>query len=145
MELRTWSPFFDLDKDWRFSDFPRMARELTDLDFRPSIDVVKESDELIVTAELPGTAAEDIDVSVDGGVLTIKGEKSEQNETSEDNRFMRERVYGRFLRRITLPDGVATDTLKALYDKGVLTIRMAIPEQKIDEPRHIPIEVNGGK
>lgn len=145
MELRTWSPFFDLDKDWRFSDFPRMARELTDLDFRPSIDVVKESDELIVTAELPGMAAEDIDVSVDGGVLTIKGEKSEQNETSEDNRFMRERVYGRFLRRITLPDGVATDTLKALYDKGVLTIRMAIPEQKIDEPRHIPIEVNGGK
>lgn len=145
MELRTWSPFFDLDKDWRFSDFPRMARELTGLEFRPSIDVVKESDELIVTAELPGTAAEDIDVSVDGGVLTIKGEKSEQNETSEDNRFMRERVYGRFLRRITLPDGVATDTLKALYDKGVLTIRMAIPEQKIDEPRHIPIEVNGGK
>lgn len=144
MELRTWSPFFDLDKDWRFFDLPRMAREMTGFEFRPSIDIVKEGDELLVTAELPGMKAEDIDVSIDSGVLTIKGEKSEQKEISEDDRFMRERVYGRFLRRITLPDGVAADTLKAVYDKGVLTIRMAIPEAQVEEPRHIPIEVNGG-
>lgn len=145
MELRTWSPFFDLDKDWRFFDLPRMARELTGFEFRPSIDVVKEGDELIVTAELPGMTAKDIDVSIDAGVLTIRGEKSELKETSEDDRFMRERVYGKFLRRITLPDGVVADTLKAVYDKGVLTIRMTLPVEKVEEPRHIPIEVNGGK
>lgn len=145
MELRTWSPFFDLERDWRFFDLPRMAREWTGLEFRPSIDVVKEGDELIVTAELPGMTAKDIDVSIDGGVLTIKGEKSEQKETSEDDRFMRERVYGKFVRRITLPEGVETDTLRAVYDRGVLTIRVAIPEEKAEEPRHIPIEVNGGK
>ncbi len=145
MELRTWSPFFDLDKDWRFFDLPRMARELTGLEFRPSIDVLKEGDELVVTAELPGMKASEIDVTIEGGVLTIKGEKCEQKEISEDDRFMHERVYGKFLRRITLPDAVATDSMKALYDKGVLTIRMAIPEEKTEEPRHIPIEVDGGK
>lgn len=145
MELRTWSPFFDLDRDWRFFDFPRMARELTGFEYRPSVDFVREGDHLVVTAELPGMSASDIDVSIDGGVLTIKGEKSEQKETSEDNRFMRERRYGEFMRHITLPEGVAADSMKAVYDKGILTIRMSIPEEEVVEPRHIPIEVNGGK
>jgi HSP20 family protein len=142
MELRTWTPFFDLDKDWRFFDFPRMARELTGLEFRPSIDVVREEEELVVTAELPGIEPDDIDVSLDNGILTIKGEKSERKEITEDDRYLRERSYGKFLRRITLPEGIETDTMKATYDNGVLVIRVAVPEEKVDEPRHIPVEVN---
>lgn len=144
MELRTWTPLFDLDKDWRFFDFPRMAREMTGLEFRPSIDVVREKEDLVVTAELPGIEPDDIDVSLDNGILTIKGEKSERKEISEDDRYMRERSYGRFLRRITLPEGIEADTMKATYDNGVLNIRVAVPEEKVDEPRHIPVEVNNG-
>lgn len=142
MELRTWTPFFDLEKDWRFFDFPRMARELTGLEFRPSIDVVREENGLVVTAELPGIEPDDIDVSLDNGILTIRGEKSEKKEISEDDRYLRERSYGRFLRRITLPEGIEADTMKATYDNGVLVIRVAVPEEKVDEPRHIPVEVN---
>lgn len=141
MELRTWTPF-DLEKDWRFFDFPRMARELTGLEFRPSIDVVRDEEELVVTAELPGIEPDDIDVSLDNGILTIKGEKSERKEISDDDRYLRERSYGRFLRRITLPEGIEADTMKATYDNGVLVVRVAVPEEKVDEPRHIPVEVN---
>lgn len=144
MELKTWTPFFDLEKDWRFFDFPRMARELTGLEFRPSMDVVRDEGELVVTAELPGIESDDIDVSLDNGILTIKGEKSETKEISENDRYLRERSYGKFLRRITLPEEMDADTMKATYDNGVLVIRVAIPEERVDEPRHIPVEVNGG-
>lgn len=144
MELKTWTPLFDLEKDWRFFDFPRMARELTGLEFRPSMDVVRDEGELVVTAELPGIEPDDIDVSLENGMLTIKGEKSETKEISEDDRYLRERSYGKFLRRITLPEEMDADTMTATYDNGVLVIRVAIPEEKVDEPRHIPVEVNGG-
>lgn len=142
MELQTWTPFFDLEKDWRFFDFPRMARELTGLEFRPSIDVIRDETELVVTAELPGIEPDEIEVSLDNGILTIKGEKSERKEISEDDRYLRERSYGKFLRRITLPEGIEADTMKATYDNGVLVIRVAVPDEKVDEPRHIPVEVN---
>lgn len=141
MELRAWTPFLDLDKEWRFFDFPRFTREMTGFEFRPSIDVVRDGEELVVTAELPGIKAEDIDVSLDGGVLTIKGEKFEEKEASEDDRFVRERTYGKFQRRITLPEGISADAMNATYDKGVLIIRVSIPEEKVDEPRHIPVEM----
>lgn len=143
MELRTWTPFFDLDEDWRPFDFSRMARELTGLEFRPSIDVTREGEELVVTAELPGIEADDIDVSLDGGILTIKGEKSEKTEISEDDRYLRERSYGKFMRRLTLPEGIEAETLKASFDNGLLVVRMALPTEKGNEPRHIPVEVNG--
>lgn len=142
MELRTWTPSFDLEKDWRFFGFPRMARELTGLEFRPSIDVVRDEKELVVTAELPGIDPDDIDVSLENGILTIKGEKNEGREISEDDRYLRERSYGSFLRRITLPEGIEADTIKATCEKGVLVIRVAVPEEKADQPRHIPVEVN---
>lgn len=141
MELRTWSPF-DLERDWRLFDFPRFAREITGLEFRPSIDVVKEETEIVVTAELPGMDPNDIDVALDGDVLTIRGEKAEDRETAEDDRYVRERTYGRFERRITLPDGIDADRMKATYDQGVLVVRVEIPEEISDQPKHIPIKMS---
>lgn len=141
MELRTWTPF-DLERDWRFFDFPRFAREITGLEFRPSIDVVREEGEIVVTAELPGMDVEDIDVALDGDVLTIRGEKSEEKEISEEDRYVHERTYGSFQRRITLPEGVDPDKMNATYEKGVLVVRVEIPEEKVDEPLHIPVRVS---
>ena len=142
MELKLWSPLFDLDREWHF-DFPRFAfgRDFGVFEFRPSIDVVKEDGELVVTAEVPGIDPNDIDVTIDGDVLTIKGEKSEEKEISEEKRYVHERSYGKFLRRIPLPDGTSADKMSAAYDKGVLTVHVTLPEEVKPQARHIPVEV----
>lgn len=142
MELKTWSPFFDLDKGWRLFDIPQVSRDITGLDFRPSIDVDREGGELVVIADLPGVDGDDIDVAIDGGILTIRGEKTDEKEISEDDRYVRERSYGKFHRHITLPDGVDPDEMKATYEKGVLTVRVPLPVERTQEPRHIPVEVS---
>jgi HSP20 family protein len=141
MELKLWSPFFDLDKEWRLFDFPRIAREMTGIAFRPSVDLVKKDGELIVTVELPGIDPENVEVSLDDDILTIRGEKTEEREISEDDRYLHERSYGKFQRRIPLPDGISADKVSADYDKGVLTVSVTLPEEATPEPRHIPVEV----
>jgi len=136
MELKVWSPFLDLDKEFRF-DFPRILREAGG--FRPSIDLVKAEGQLTLTVELPGMKAEAVDVSLEGGILTIKGEKNEEKELSDDDRYMHERSYGSFQRRIAMPDGVTEDSIAADFENGVLTVRVALPEERAQEPRRIPV------
>ena len=141
MELKRWTPFLGMDKEWRLFDFPRVFGEGHEFAFRPSIDMAKTDDELVVSAELPGIDPKDIEVSLDGDVLTIKGEKTAEKEVSEDDRYLHERMYGRFQRRIPLPDGVSADKMTAGYDKGVLMVRVTLPEEVTLEPRQIPVEV----
>jgi HSP20 family protein len=140
MDLKLWTPFMDLDREWRF-DFPRFNRDLFGFGFRPAIDLVRDDGELVLTAELPGIDPDDIDVSIDGDVLTIKGEKTEETTISEDDRYLHERVYGTFQRRIPLPSGVSPDKMHASYDKGVLTVRVTLPEERKPLARSIPVEV----
>lgn len=134
MELKVWSPFSDLEKEWRF-DFPRFLST----EFRPAIDVVKTEDQIVLTVELPGMTPDDVDVALDGDVLTIKGEKTDEREISEDDRYVCERTFGSFTRRITVPEGVSADDVEANFDKGVLTVAVKLPEEKTIEPRRIPV------
>ena len=134
MELKVWSPFADLEREWRF-DFPRLFTT----EFRPSIDVVKTEDKIVLSAELPGMMPDDVDVSLDGDILTIKGEKTDEREISEDDRYVCERTFGSFTRRITVPVGVTADSIEANFDKGVLTVEVKLPEEKAIEARHIPV------
>jgi HSP20 family protein len=134
VELKVWSPFADLEKEWRF-DFPRLLTT----EFRPAIDVVRSENEIVLTAELPGMTPDDVDVSLDGDILTIKGEKSDEREISEDDRYVRERSFGSFTRRITVPEGVTAESIEANFDSGVLTVEVKLPEEKMIEPRHIPV------
>jgi HSP20 family protein len=145
MELKVWSPVFDFDKEWRLDfprllDFPVLHRELTGFDYRPAIDLVKEDGELVVTVELPGVDPKDVEVSIEGDYVLIKGEKLDEKEVSEDDRYFRERNFGKFLRRFRLPEGTSADKMSAMYDKGVLTLHITLPEEKQLEPLHIPIE-----
>jgi HSP20 family protein len=103
--------------------------------------LVKKDGELIVTVELPGIDPENVEVSLDDDILTIRGEKTEEREISEDDRYLHERSYGKFQRRIPLPDGISADKVSADYDKGVLTVSVTLPEEATPEPRHIPVEV----
>lgn len=138
MELKLWSPFSDLEREWRF-DFPRFFGESV-FGFRPSLDVVKKEGEVIVTAELPGIDPKDVEVVLDGNFLTIKGEKTEEKEISEDERYVHERSYGRFQRRIPMPEGVSADKIAASYDMGVLNVHVTLPEDKTIEPRKIEVK-----
>lgn len=136
MDLKIWAPFDDVDKEWRF-EIPRLLREASG--FRPSMDVVKTDGHMVVTAELPGISSDDVEVSLDGDILTIKGEKHEEKEVSEDDRYIHERSYGSFQRRITVPDGISADAIEANFDNGVLTVEVALPEEKPAESKRIPV------
>jgi HSP20 family protein len=142
MELKVWTPFLDLDKEFRLFDFPRLISEGRDFPIRPSVDIVRKNGDMVVTAELPGLDPEkDIEITVDGSVLSIKGEKTEEKEISEDDRYMHERSYGKFQRRISLPGGVSPDKVTADYDKGILTVHVGLPKEKAEEHRTIPVKV----
>lgn len=93
-------------------------------DFFPHLDISETADELCVEAEIPGIDPKDLDISVTGDVLTIKGEKRESKEEKTENFHRTERRFGTFHRRIELPAGVDTDSIAADYKKGVLTLRM---------------------
>jgi HSP20 family protein len=145
MRLELWRPFFDLDKDWEsMFRFPRLFPEGREMEFRPSIDATRTDGELIVKAELPGIdPAKDMEITVDEDFLTIKGEKTQEKEVKEEDRYVHERRYGKFVRRIPVPEGVSADKISAMYKDGVLTVKVMLPEEKaIFEPRKIPVEMS---
>ena len=109
----------------------------------PVVDVRETNDELQVTAELPGLAPEDVNVTVENGVLTISGEKKQEVEEGKEdsNYYLYERRYGRFERSFSLPRTVNADKVKARFDNGVLTI--ALPKAEAAKPRKVQIESNG--
>jgi HSP20 family protein len=104
----------------------------------PAIDVSEDETAYKITAELPGLEAKDLDVSISGDSVFIKGEKREEKEQTEKNYHVTERAYGSFQRAFTLPDGVARDNITADLSKGVLTVTLPKtaeaqkPARKID-------------
>jgi HSP20 family protein len=106
----------------------------------PSVDVEESRDEIVVTAELPGVQPDDVNVTVENGILAINGEKREERqETGADaNTYVIERRYGRFERSFTLPSSVSADQVKAEFDNGVLRIRLPKTEQA--KPRRIEVQ-----
>jgi HSP20 family protein len=94
----------------------------------PSLDVSESENEITVRAEIPGVSAEELDISVEDGVLTISGEKKEESEEAGDNFFRKERRFGSFSRSIALPTAVDTQKISAEYDRGVLTVSLAKAE-----------------
>lgn len=93
-------------------------------DVVPALEVKEDETSVVVTAELPGVDSKDVQITVRGDVLEIKGEKSQANKREQDNMHIVERSYGSFMRRITLPREVDGDRAEASMDKGVLTLRI---------------------
>jgi HSP20 family protein len=95
----------------------------------PSLDVFEEKDEIVVKADLPGMNKEEIEVTVTGDVVTIKGEKKKEEEIKEKDYYRRERSYGSFVRSVELPCEVKSDQIKANFKDGVLEVRMPKTEE----------------
>jgi HSP20 family protein len=106
--------------------------------FIPAVDVQEEKDRFVVKADLPGVKPEDIEVTAEKGILTLRGErKSDRKEDAEGYERL-ERVSGSFTRRFQLPENVQADAIKARFTHGVLEV--AIPKQPQVAARKVTVE-----
>ena len=106
----------------------------------PPVDIYQNGDhEVVLKAELPDMTREAIDVTVENGTLTIKGEKRFSNEVNEESFHRIERRYGRFSRSFTLPQTVDAGKVSADYRDGVLTVRLPLRDEA--KPRQIKVDV----
>lgn len=105
----------------------------------PAVDVYETKDELVVSAELPGVNEKEIQVTMTGDLLTIRGERSHERETKEENYHRFERFFGKFERNVPVPIPVQAGKIRATYRNGVLEIHL--PKAEEVKPREIKIDV----
>ena len=115
----------------------RSDETMSDWGWNPVVDIYENEENIVITAELPGVDKKDMTVDVKGRVLTLKGERSTDNEVKEDNYYRRERCYGKFERCFTLPVEVDPEKIKADYKDGVLKID--IPKAEESKPKQVTI------
>jgi HSP20 family protein len=104
----------------------------------PHVDVREQDGQFVVTADLPGVEGKDIEVTADKGVLTIKGERRSEKQSSKDGYERVERASGTFLRRFTLPASVDAEAIKATHVNGVLEV--SIPKRPEAQPRRVTVQ-----
>ncbi len=126
----------------RFFDpgFPSTREFFGDSDWLPSLDISEGKKEITVKAELPGIDAKDINIMLDGRRLTIKGEKKQEKEETDDHYHRVERAYGYFNRAVDLPTDVDPEKVDASYKKGVL--RIVLKKSKESETKKIDVKTN---
>jgi HSP20 family protein len=146
MALAPWRPLGELSTLRREMDrlFERFFGEVLSLEqpggtWEPRLDIAESKDMLTIKAELPGLEAKDLDVSVSGDTLTIKGEKKQEREEKDERRHVVERSYGAFARTVRLPAPVIQDKITAGFKNGVLTI--SLPKTEEAKQKAIPINV----
>jgi HSP20 family protein len=142
------SPAYSPVRDWedvasrlsRFFDDSPLSTGSTLGAWSPKVNITETSDELVLTAELPGLKEEDVHVEVENNVLSVSGEKSEERSEGDEERkyHLWERSYGSFQRSFTLPRSVQADAITAGYDGGVLTVRLP----KVAEAKGRKIEIS---
>ena len=144
MSLVRYSPFTDADS------FPAGLRVFQDTMSRlfaepngrpwvPPVDIKETENELVVKADVPGLEMKDIDVKLENGTLTIRGERKFEAAKDEGGWHRVERSYGTFERVFTLPDSVNPEGVKADYKNGVLTV--TLPKKEVAKPRQIMVNV----
>jgi HSP20 family protein len=127
--------------DQFFAGFPGNSFGLPALQsVRPNIDIEENSNEIIVAVELPGLDENDLDVTLSGDVLTIKGEKKAEREQKDGNSWYVERSFGTFSRSLRLPFTPTDEKIEAKYDKGVLTVRITKPSELQEPVRRIEVK-----
>ncbi|ABG05249.1 heat shock protein Hsp20 [Rubrobacter xylanophilus DSM 9941] len=112
-------------------------------EWAPAIDVYSKDGDLVIKAELPGMKPEDVDITLQEGVLTISGERKAEEEREGAGYFVRERRYGSFRRSMRLPEGVDESKIHARFEDGVLEV-VVEGAGAVTEPRRIQIEAPKG-
>lgn len=114
-------------------------RGLMESAWNPAVEMRESKDSIVVIADLPGVAKEDIDVSVHGDQLTVKGEKKQEKEDKDKGYVRTERFYGSFTRSVTLPCEVDASRVDASYKDGVL--KLVLPKKEEAKPKQIQVKV----
>jgi HSP20 family protein len=110
----------------------------------PPMEVFQRGNEMVVRADLPGVAPDDVQIDVEDGVLTISGERRNTNEDQQEGFYRSERSYGAFSRSIALPEGVDEDQVNARYEHGVLEVTVPLPQQQRHRGRRVQIQSGAG-
>ena len=108
-------------------DYPALLDE--ERTWVPAFDISENEKEYILTAELPGVDAKDLDITLSEGILTVKGEKKQEKEDNGENYHRIERTYGSFQRSFHLPEKVQTDKVDAAYKDGILKLTLKKDEK----------------
>ncbi len=122
----------------RFLSWSPFEREVTVLSWYPSVDVSETPTDVIVKAEIPGVDPKDIEVTLCGDTLTIKGERKKEEEHKDENYHRIERSYGAFTRTISLPAEVDQDKAEAVYKDGIL--KLTLPKLKAEAAKKVEIK-----
>lgn len=122
--------------DGRRADFAQ--DETGRADWVPTVDIIEKKDHFALRADLPGVKPEDIEISMEGGILTVSGERRVEPRDDDDGMRRVERVSGHFYRRFTLPDTTDSGAIKATTSNGILEV--SIPKLPEVEARRITVE-----
>jgi len=150
MALELWRPRLMARGPLR--ELARLEREMEDMFGRmpawpwgerergwaPAIDMIDHKDEIVLRADLPGLTEKDIEVTVEDGALTIRGERKAETEEKKEDYYYSERTYGVFARTLPLPTGVEADRVKATFKSGVLEVHL--PKAKEAKGKKIEIK-----
>jgi HSP20 family protein len=101
------------------------------------------ADEVVIKASLPGVKPEDVDITVSGDTVTIKGETKTEEEIKREDYLYQERRYGVFSRSVRLPGSMQMDKAEAVFENGVL--KLTIPKAEEAKPKSIKVQIKGEK
>ena len=148
MSMVRWNPARELlnaqtDLNRVFNNF--FDRDLFETSFRrgvwePAVDISETADDFQFTADLPGLTKDDVKISYEDGVITVRGEKKHEKEEKEKNFHRVERSYGVFERSFRLPNRIDVGKIEAKFKDGVLNLRL--PKAEEAKPKEIPIKIN---
>jgi len=147
MNLVRWDPFADVDSLFNrvLSRSGRWARLASDvgngnLEWSPSADISETEKEFVIRAELPAVKKEDVQVLLDEGMITIKGERKQQKEDKNEKYHRVESFYGSFERSFSLPDNVKSDAVHCESKDGILTVHIPKAEISKSKPKQISVQ-----
>ena len=146
MPLVKYNPFADVE------DFPTGLRLFQDSINRlfsdqsaarpwaPPVDIFETDNELVLKADLPDVKKEEVEIMLENGTLTLKGQRKFEKDEKNKGFHRIERSYGSFVRYFTVPETVDSENVRAEYQNGVLTV--TLPKKEVAKPRAIKVQVN---
>ena len=124
--------------DTRMGRYGEDSNQLATSDWVPAVDIKEEPDRYVIDVDVPGVDPKAIEVHMENGVLSIKGEREAESKQEQERYKRVERVRGSFFRRFTMPDTVNADAVSATSKNGVLEI--VVPKQERQQPKRIQVE-----
>ncbi len=137
-EMRVLRDMMDRIMEETFGPIAERGRVVESWALLPRVDVYETDTDVVVKATVPGVKPEDLDITLTGNVLTIKGEVKEEDTEENANFIRRERVFGTFRRDLTLPVDVDVEKAEATFENGVLTLRL--PKAEVAKPKRLTVK-----